>query len=228
MNYVADLDSHRARRYSQNGEDGVVERLFEIFGTTNRFYVEIGTGNGSECNTRDMRERGWSGIMLDCAHDDPTLGLHQEFVTARNVNDLLAKYAVPHELDLLSIDIDGQDYWVWQAIAPCYRPRVVVIEYNAGVPFDVAVTIPYDVDYRWCGQPNTGQSLLALQKLSRRKDYSLLFASAPNAFLVRTSILPKNYREVSAGRAARAPFWQQLSSRRRWRNELQALSWVNV
>lgn len=228
MNFVKDLHSHRARRYSQNGEDGVIERLFDIFGTTDRKYVEIGTGDGAECNTRNLRERGWSGIMIDAAYENPAMALHQEFVTAANVNDLFAKYAVQQELDLLSLDIDGQDYWVWQAIASCYRPRVAVIEYNEGLPSHLAVTIPYDAGYRWRGQPNAGQSLLALEKLSRQKGYSLLYAAAPNAFLVRSSMLPKDYRQVSPDTAAGNTFFHRLWKRRRWKNELRALSWVNV
>lgn len=229
MNYVRDLHSHRARHFSQNGEDGVIERLFELLGTTNRRYVEIGAGDGSECNTRWLREqRGWGGVMIDCAHGDPSIGLQQEFVTAENVNEMLAKHGVPEEPDLLSIDIDGQDYWVWQAVSPRWKPRVVVIEYNAGVPHDLPVTIPYDPNYRWCGQPNVGQSLLALQKLSEKKGYSLLYASAPNAFLARTSILPAGYRQVSAAEAAQISFVEKIHLRRRWKSDLRKHSWVTV
>lgn len=228
MNFVRDLDSHRACHYSQNGEDGVIERLVEIVGATNRYYVEVGTGDGSECNTRYLREQGWSGLMLDCAHEDASVGLYQEFVTAENVNDVLVKYEVPQDFDLLSIDIDGQDYWVWQAIGARYRPRIVVIEYNAAVPGDVSVTIPYDRDFRWCGQLDTGQSLLAVQKLGRVKGYSLLYACPPNAFLARTSILPDGYQEISTDGAAPMTFLYKFSRRRRWKNELCGLSWIDV
>jgi hypothetical protein len=229
MNYVADLHSHRVKHFSQNAEDGVIERLFEIFGTTNRYYVEIGTGDGSECNTRWLREQhGLSVVMIDCAYANPSIGLHQEFVTAENVNDVLAKHGVPEAPDLLSIDIDGQDYWLWQAVAARRQPRVVVIEFNAGIPHDVAVTIPYDTSYRWCGQPNAGQSLLALQKLSTQNGYSLLYAAAPNAFLARTAILPRNYREVSTATAARLTYVEKVYHRRRWKKELCKLTWVPV
>lgn len=229
MNYVRDLHSHHAKHFSQNGEDGVIERLFALFGTTNRYYVEIGTGDGSECNTRWLREQhGWSGVMLDCAYGNPSIGLYQEFITADNVNEMLARYGVPQEFDLLSIDIDGQDYWLWEAMATRWKPRVLVIEYNAGVPQDIPLTIPYDTSYRWCGQPNTGQSLSALQKVSSRNGYSLLYATPPNAFLARTSILPRDYREVSPTEAAQLTLVHRLYLRRRWKNELRKLTWVTV
>jgi hypothetical protein len=228
MDFVADLHRHRARHFSQNGEDGVIERLMELIGVTNRFYVELGTGCGDECNTRYLREKGWSGVMLDCDHENSALGLHKEFITAANVDALMAKYNVPASFDLLSLDIDGNDYWVWKALSSYYRPRVAVIEYNAGVPDNVAVTIPYDPEYHWCGQPNTGQSLLALRNLSITKNYSLVYANAPNAFLVLTSALPPGYREVSLRAAARESWITDRRRRRRWSTSLKQLRWEYV
>lgn len=229
MNLVRDLHRHERKQYSQNGEDGVIERLFDIVGVTNRYAVELGTGSGEECNTRLLRERGWSGVMLDCDHENPALQLHREFITAENVNDLFAKYGVPESFDLLSIDIDGNDYWVWKALSARYQPRVVVIEYNGGVPADVAVVMPYDATYRWTGQLNCGQSLAAVRKVSAEKGYSLVYASPPNAFLVRTPLLPRGYREVPVAKAQSAG-WRILNraSRVRWHRELRHLAWHYV
>jgi hypothetical protein len=229
MNLVRDLRRSHAKHYSQNGEDGVIERILEIVGVTNRRYVEFGAGSGEECNTRWLREQGWTGLLMDYAHQDPALALYQEFITAENINELLEKYEVPASFDLLSIDIDGNDYWVWKAISPRYRPRVVVIEYNAGLPADVPVTMPYDPEFRWRGQPHTGQSLLAVKKLSLEKGYSLVYARPPNAFLVLSSILPPGYREISAGKAS-GSLWRVLnfSSRARWNSELKRMPWVYV
>ncbi len=228
MNFVRDLHRHRARHFSQNGEDGVIERLMEHVGITNRFYVELGAGNGRECNTRYLREKGWSGVMIDCDHEDPALDLHREFITMANVDSLMGKFNVPDSFDVLSIDIDGNDYWVWKALSPRYRPRVVVVEYNAGLPSDVAVTIPYHPDYRWAGQPDTGHSLLALRNLSMTKGYSLVYAGAPNAFLVLTSTLPPDYREVSLRAAAREGWIEARAREARWRSGLKHLPWVSL
>jgi len=229
VNFVRDLHKHQRKQYSQNGEDGVLERLFDLFGATNRHYVELGTGSGEECNTRLLRERGWSGVMFDRDFTNAALSLHRELVTAENINSLFADYAIPEVFDLLSIDIDGNDYWIWKALSPRFQPRVAVIEYNAGIPADLSVVMPYEASFRWTGQLNCGQSLGALQKLSLAKGYSLVYAAPPNAFLVHSSLLPHSYREVSpleathvGGRAA------NRASHRRWLRELQQLAWDYV
>jgi len=198
MNFVKDLRKHYSRRFSQGGEDGVITRVLEIVGSTNRFYLELGAGAGEECNTRLLRESGWTGVMLDCDYENPAIGLYREFITAENVNQLLAKYHVPGSFDVLSIDIDGNDYWVWKAISEEYRPRIVVAEFNAAIPSNIAVSMPYDPSFRWAGEPDVGMSLLALQKLGASKGYSLVYARPPNGFLVLRRLLPPGYTELSA------------------------------
>jgi hypothetical protein len=112
-------------------------------------------------------------------------------VTAENVEALFAKYGVPGLFDLLSIDIDGNEYWVWNAIR-CYRPRVVVIEYNVFFGPDVSKTIPYDPAHRWDESLFHGASLEALRRLGRAKGYSLVHTDSysPNAFFVDDAELP--------------------------------------
>jgi hypothetical protein len=227
-NLTEELHRRQARYYSQNGEDGVIERLLELVGVTNRFYVEFGVGNGDECNTRLLRERGWSGLMMDSACENPSIGLHREFVTAENINDLLVKHHVPESFDLLSIDIDGNDHWVWKAMSARFRARVVVIEYNCAVPAEIAVAMPYDPAFRWAGEANTGQSLLALKKLARARGYSLVYADAPNAFLVLNSLLPYWRTNRSVRRISRTTWRENRERRREWTDRLRHLPWVYV
>ena len=114
----SDLRRYERRVFSQNSEDGVIERILEVIGTTNKYFVEFGVGStGVECNTRYLAQQGWQGLLMDAGArpDDPRI--RRERITAENINDLFAKYQVPDEPDLLSIDIDGNDYWVWKAIA---------------------------------------------------------------------------------------------------------------
>lgn len=123
------LCDFESRTYSQNGEDGVIARLFEVLGATNRFFVEFGTGpDGRERNTRLLEEQGWQGLLMDRSAAERNPGIRREFISAENINELFAKYGVPEEFDLLSIDVDGNDYWIWKALRDVYRPRVVVIE----------------------------------------------------------------------------------------------------
>jgi len=114
------LSSFAANEYSvhsQNGEDGVLEAIFGRIGTTNKYYVEFGVEDGKERNTRFLEERyGWQGLLMDGGHANASINLQREFVTAENIEALFRKYRVPVEPDLLSIDLDGNDYHVWKAI----------------------------------------------------------------------------------------------------------------
>jgi hypothetical protein len=175
--------------YSQNGEDGVIESIFREIGTTNRVFVEIGVGDGSENNTRHLVESGWSGLWVDkISPEEITVKPHGArytkcMVNAENVNQVLSGDSVPKTFDLLSIDIDGVDYWVWKAIK--YRPRVVVIEYNGLIPPPLSQVVPYDPNFAW--EPlstHFGASLSALHGLACKNGYSLLYCNGVNAFFV--------------------------------------------
>jgi hypothetical protein len=133
-------------------------------------------------------------LSPDKGGNNHSLGVHQEFITAENIETLFEKYSVPPEFDLLSIDIDGNDYWVWKAIQN-FHPRVVIMEYNANKGPNLSVTIPYDPAFRWDGSDYQGASLKALEKLGREKGYTLV-ATDPcgvNAFFVLAPLVPGNF-----------------------------------
>lgn len=113
--------------------------------------------------------------------------IKQEFVTASNINCLLDKYEVPSDFDLLSIDIDGQDIYVWRAIER--RPMVVVIEYNAHLPCDQALAVIENPEFRWDKTSYYGASLLAVARVGESLGYKLIHANGINAFLVRIDLL---------------------------------------
>lgn len=189
-----DLQSYERRVYSQGGEDGVISRIFECIGTTNRFFVEFGAWDGHHLsNTANLRlHGGWSGLLLD--GDGERRGdslVKPAFITADNVNEVFASHGVPESFDLLSLDIDGNEYWVWKAL-DAYRPRMVVIEYNIFFGLDVARTIEYRPDFVWDETSYHGASLAALRKLGRDKGYSLIYTDSwvPNAFFVLDAELP--------------------------------------
>src|SRR5262245_54116779 len=145
-----------ARRFgvlSQNDEDGILLALFDRVGTTNCRFVTIGSGTNGGNAGMLAQDCGWSGLMLDASESridrvrdrfrqSPVIA-SANWITRENVNDLLQAHGLVGEIDLLDIDIDGIDYWVWQAIESV-TPRVVVVEYNAGFGFERAVTVPYD------------------------------------------------------------------------------------
>ena len=195
----SDLDQFESRTYSQNGEDGLLARIFQILGPGNRFFVEFGTGqSGRQRNTRLLEKQGWTGLLMDAAAAEEHPRIRKERITAENINELLAKYGVPEEFDLLSIDIDGNDYWVWRAIESRYRPRIVVIEYNASVPPTASKAIRYDPDYLFRRTDYFGGSLLALERLGRDKGYTLIYCESHgvNAFFVRSDLASPTGKSV--------------------------------
>jgi tetratricopeptide (TPR) repeat protein len=204
---LANLDQAEKKVRSQGGEDGVIAAIFETIGMTNRYFVEFGVEYATECNTAYLIEQGWNGLMMDgegISHN-PSAVVRQEYITAENINDLFPKYQVPAEFDLLSIDIDTNDYWVWQALT--YKPRVVVIEYNASVPPDLRRTIVYDPKVKWSNTDYFGASLRALAELGATKGYELVYCerAGVNAFFVARAALPAGYQPRPLAEIYRPP-----------------------
>ncbi len=176
---LTDLAAAEKKVCSQNGEDGVLAAIFVAVGVTNRYFVEFGVDDAAECNTACLLQQGWTGLMMDGEgiSRNPLASVEREHITAENINELLAKYHVPRDFDLLSIDIDGNDYWVWKAIA--HRPRVLVIEYNASVPPELRRVIPYDPHFRWSGSDYFGASLAPWPTWETERATSWCTASVP-------------------------------------------------
>jgi hypothetical protein len=198
------LSRHEYKAFSQNGEDGAIAEIIRRIGTTNRYFVEFGASNGFENNTVLLLRQGWGGLWIDGDRDAVTeaqnhfapeikgrrLTVIEAFITAENIEDLFRQGHVPEEFDLLSIDIDRNDYYVWEKITH-YRPRIAVVEYNALYPPTMSWVIPYDPKAMWDRTSHTGASLKALEELGRKKGYSLVGCnlSGVNAFFIRDDLL---------------------------------------
>jgi hypothetical protein len=127
-------------------------------------------------------------------------------VTCEDVNELITECGFAGEIDLLSIDIDGMDYWIWQALTAC-NPRLVAIEYNWLFGPERAVTVPYDsaFDLEKAGlRSYHGASLAALVTLGRCKGYRLVATERVNAFFLRNDVAP-GIREIDTRHGYRAP-----------------------
>jgi len=191
-----DLECHEARVHSQGGEDGVLLRLFERIGTRHRYFVEFGAWDGLHLsNTANLRlNHGWTGLLMEGSDRADGELVRRERVDADNIEPLLRRYDVPADFDLLSIDIDGNDYWVWKAIES-FTPRVVIVEYNVFFLSETAKTIAYDAGHVWDKQDYGryhGASLAAFAKLARAKGYALAYTEpyCPNAIFVHEAALP--------------------------------------
>ena len=176
--------------FSQNGEDGIIEEIFHRIGIDSRYAVEFGVEDGLECNSRLLKQEGWQVLQMD-GHDNNPEDIKQEYITAENINELFQKYKVPKNLDFLCIDIDFNDYWVWKALDSFYRPRLVVLEYNASIAPWEAKAVKYDAKRMWDTTNYFGGSLLAMYRVARNKGYSLVYCekAGVNAFFVRDDLL---------------------------------------
>ncbi len=203
------LNHFEARVYSQGGEDGILREIFNRIGVTNRFFVEFGSADGQENNTVFLLRSGWSGLWMDGAQNlvdraknkfapeiqARRLTVLSAFITAENIEHLFSQGGVPAEFDLLSIDIDRNDYWVWSKIER-YRPRVVVVEYNSIFPPGVEWVVQYDPQAWWDQTSHFGASVTALEKLGRKKGYLLVGCNLGglNAFFVREDLAGNHFR----------------------------------
>jgi hypothetical protein len=110
-----DLSLFEKRVFSQNGEDGVTMKLVELIynnNNDNKFYVEFGVENGMECNTKILREHyNWKGLQMDGCNENDNINLRKEFITKENVVELFRKYNVPQNINVLSVDIDFNDFY---------------------------------------------------------------------------------------------------------------------
>ncbi len=188
----------RFKVYSQSDEDGLIQWIAGKLGIENGYFCEIGVEDGLECNSRLLLQIGWSGRWIEAnserlttAHslwrqylDKGVLEIQERFVTPDNVSDILPS-DLTNSLDVLSIDIDGNDLWVWQNLVG--SPKVVVVEYNAKFPPPISVVQPCEADYVWQKDDFFGASLAALDKLGCEKGYKLVACSSAgtNAFFVR-------------------------------------------
>lgn len=194
--------------YSQNGEDGVLEEIFARIGTTNRQFVEFGVSQGLENNTAYLLLSGWKGVWFEGSEkfftsiqktfasliDQRQLYAKHAFITAEGIQSLFEEANVPAEPDLLSIDIDGNDYWIWKAITE-YKPRVVVIEYNSLLGPAQPLAMPYDPKWVWDRKMHFNSSLKAYELLGKEKGYSLVYCNIMgcNAFFVRNDLLADKF-----------------------------------
>ena len=198
----SDLSRYELRVFSQNGEDGVLVEILNRIGTEHRYFVEFGIQEGVEGNCVLLADvLGWSGLFLEAdpgffasvsrKYAGTPVAVRREMVTADRIEEILASAGVPADLDVLSIDIDGNDVYVWEALTT-HTPRVVVIEYNSGIRGEGPLAQPHDPDRVWEGGSDWGSSLAALEAVGRRKGYSLVHTdlSGVNAFFVRDDLLP--------------------------------------
>ena len=234
---LPDLHTMGYRGFSQFDEDGILQAILAAIGISQGTSVEIGIGDGRECNTTHLlMNHGWSGLLVDSnshqvrrarrffanAKDTkaypPTVECR--FVTPDDVNDLLhSQAAMIPEIDVFSLDIDSIDYWVLEAMEA--RPKVIVAEVRGWFPPELAMTVPTDWTFDKTNPEYYGQSLGAVERLLRRREYALVGANkyCSNAFFVREDVMNDSLPRPSVmdcstrprANALRESLWPSLS-----------------
>ncbi len=191
------LTAREFRVFSQNGEDGVIAEIVSRIGPSfPKTFVEFGGGNGLAGNTLFLADvLGWQGLFIEASDEDfsrlarkyrqnPCVSTVQGFVGPGNIDELLLAGGVGEEIGVFSIDIDGNDFYVWQALSA--RPVLVIVEYNGALPLDETLVQSLS-DQPWDGTDYYGASLGALESLAQALGYILVHTelTGTNAFFVR-------------------------------------------
>lgn len=203
---VDSLKDVELRVFSQWGEDGILQYIINNLEIPNKIFVEFGVETYEEANTRFLLVNdNWSGLVIDGSKNntdfiksDPIYAKHDltavnSFITRDNINQLIQDNIKHQDIGLLSVDIDGNDYWVWKAIN-VVKPRIVVCEYNSVFGKGRSLTVPYKADFYRTSEHYSnlyfGASLGALCSLAEEKGYDFIGSNSTgvNAFFVRKDI----------------------------------------
>lgn len=204
-----ELNAYEKKYYSQNGEDGIIQEILNRISLVPDYFVEFGVESGLECNGRFLYESGWKGMMIEGNenfyrqlrnnYDIHNLRTVHSFITKDNIVDIFKNNLVPKDLGLLSIDIDGNDYWVLKEILKEYKPIVIVAEYNAYYEPPIEWIMKYNPEHTWDGTTYQGASLQSITKLCNNFDYALVGTDSKgvNAFYVDRKYMNDKLQELT-------------------------------
>lgn len=222
------LNKYEYQVFSQSGEDGIINEIFKRIGTAGKTFVEFGASNGTENNSLNLLFQRWSGLWIE-QHpphmetirknhaeflSNGKLQLAERFVTAETIESIFREANVPTDPDLLSVDIDGNDYWVWKAIKS-FKPRVVCIEYNPHFRPPIKWVMKYDPKFLGKGTTYYGASLASMTELGHQKGYSLVGCnfSGVNAFFVRDDLVKDHFKNPGSAEEHFEPMRWHLHKR---------------
>jgi hypothetical protein len=233
------LQDYEFKVFSQWGEDGIIQRLTSVIDIENKTFIEFGVEDFSESNCRFlMMKDNWSGFVIDGSASNIKrlkesyfywkyeLAALDSFITRENINDLLAKSGFGEHLGILSIDLDGNDYYVLEAIR-FFKPRILICEYNAVFGAERKISVPYDAgfaqDAKHYSHLYFGASLGAVTHVAKNKGYSLVGTNTAgaNAFFVRDDLLNGQLEVLCVEKAF------SMSKFRSSRDEAGGLSYVS-
>ncbi|GAB2831633.1 hypothetical protein [Ferruginibacter profundus] len=204
--HIAGLDDVAFQVFSQYGEDGIIQYIISRVKIPNPVFIEFGVEYYTESNTRFLLlNNNWQGLVIDGSKQHIrfikndfiywkySITACHSFITRENINTLISNYTSCSDIGLLSIDIDGNDYWIWDAIE-VVKPRIIICEYNSTLGYDNKVSVPYAADFEQTRAHFSnlyyGASLAALCYLAEKKGYDFIGTASTgvNAFFVRKDL----------------------------------------
>lgn len=213
------LKDYEFKVFSQWGEDGIIQRLTNAIDIKNKTFIEFGVEDFVESNCRFLLVKdNWSGFVIDGSASNIhklkksyfywkyELVAIDSFITAENINELLSRSGFSEDLGIMSIDLDGVDYHVLDAIKH-FRPRIMICEYNSVFGGARKISVPYDAGFNRSKQHYSslywGASLAAVAHLAETKGYSLVGTNSAgsNAFFVRNDVLNSRVEVLNAEEA---------------------------
>ena len=205
-NSLKNINEVEFKAFSQWGEDGIIDWLISRLPSINPSFVEFGVSDYKESNTRLLlQSKNWRGLVIDGSVDNISAIKSQEiywkydieakqaFITAENINTLINESGFKDDIGLLSVDIDGNDYWVWEAITTI-SPAIVICEYNTALGDIYPLTVPYQPDFQRAQAHHSllyfGASIQALISLGKQKNYICIgsTSSGCNVFFIRNDL----------------------------------------
>lgn len=201
------LEPYGFKGNSQTDEVGIISEIFKRIGTTNKTFIEFGVGGKeNENNTWHFLKDGWNGLWFDANQDrvnylqnklkgpimDKRLKIDCHYIYPDNINSIFKSYKLPKEIDMLNIDVDSLDYWIWESLdKKVLNPRVVIIEYNAKYAPPMEWIKANDKNSKFDKTDSMGASLKSLELLGTKKGYSLVGCGigGANSYFVRNDLL---------------------------------------
>ena len=209
----SNINKHELKIFSQFGEDGIIDFLVKKTEIKSKYFIEFGVEDYNESNTKFLLEaRNWAGEIYETNKEHINniknqdlywrynLNVKNVFVTKKNINLLVKNFLEKNninQLGLLSIDIDGVDYWIWKELTVT-NPEIVIIEYNARLGYEKSIVVPYEENFQRLKKHHSsiyfGASLNALYKLGIEKGYSLVGTNlnGSNAFFIKKDLIKKS------------------------------------
>jgi len=184
---INEIEHSERKIYSQHGEDGIIETLLKIIPVSHKYIVEFGAYDGvGMSNSRHLiKDKDWKSLLIEAdnklfaklkrlySKNDQVTTIN-EFITEENINAIFRKSNVPQDLEILSIDVDSIDYYIWRGLTD-FRPKIVIVEYNSSISPDKDYIVPKHQAIELGGTSLEGASISSWNKLGIEKGYQLIY-----------------------------------------------------